>query len=273
MNYDIAAGSVQGREHARAGRNNQDAFAIRTHRETLAAIVCDGCGSAPHSEVGAQIISRWLATFLADREWSPQSARENLAVAQALLVEQLKALADSMGDRRRVARDYFLATIVGAVVTDSVVVVFSLGDGVILHNDRKLTLTFPGNAPPYLAHALMGEPAVPFSIHTLGSAKSLNHLVLASDGAGEIERQADDSLPGKDIPMGDLQQFVRDDTYFQNPTAILRRLRLMNRCAKDPEAGFRIPGRLGDDTTIVTIRRKASPATPCAPTCQEKAIA
>ena len=119
----------------------------------------------------------------------------------------------------------------------------------------------------------MGEAAVPFSIHSIGAAKSLRQLVLASDGAEEIDRQKGETLPGKEARMGGLQQFLDDDLYFKNPPAILRRLRLMNRCASDPETGFKIPGRLGDDTTIVAIRAKnVSSSKPCAPTFQEKAI-
>jgi len=56
--FDIAAASVIGREHARAGRNNQDALSLLAQGEVLAAVVADGCGSGAHSEVGAQIAQR-----------------------------------------------------------------------------------------------------------------------------------------------------------------------------------------------------------------------
>src|SRR5690606_22784578 len=59
--FDIAAASVIGREHARAGRNNQDAFSLLAQGEVLAAVVADGCGSGAHSEVGAQLGARCVA--------------------------------------------------------------------------------------------------------------------------------------------------------------------------------------------------------------------
>src|SRR5689334_5155578 len=62
--FEIAQGTVTGREHRREGRNNQDASHVSRTVHTLAAIVCDGCSSAPHSEVGAQLASRFLTQHL-----------------------------------------------------------------------------------------------------------------------------------------------------------------------------------------------------------------
>ena len=264
--FEIAAGSVKGREHARAGRNNQDAFAIQREGDVVAAVICDGCGSAPHSEVGAKIISRCTVRALCELGWSPKNARENLAVVQALVCDRLRTLASSMGEPERVAREYFLATVVGALITGSTALVFSLGDGVILHNGRKIVLEYPDNAPPYLAHPVMGGPCVPFTIHSLGSPASLDFLVLASDGAVEIDRLAESWLPGKRVRVGSLRQFVDGSQFFENPSAVQRRLRLMNRPGADPDTGLPIPGRLGDDTTLIAIRRKPENLRACAPT-------
>ena len=49
-----------GRDHVRVGRNNQDGvFATRD-----VVVVTDGCGSQPHSEVGAQLGARFLGEWL-----------------------------------------------------------------------------------------------------------------------------------------------------------------------------------------------------------------
>jgi len=56
--FQIAGGSVPGRRHRMAGRNNQDAFAWAARDGALVAVVSDGCGSGTHSEVGAQIGAR-----------------------------------------------------------------------------------------------------------------------------------------------------------------------------------------------------------------------
>src|SRR5215467_2985954 len=56
--FEIAGGSVTGRAHVAAGRNNQDAFCWASDADGLVAVVCDGCSSGPHNEVGAQLGAR-----------------------------------------------------------------------------------------------------------------------------------------------------------------------------------------------------------------------
>src|SRR5260221_416756 len=63
--FDIAAGTAAGRAHVLTGRNNQDAFAWAQSPGGIVAVVCDGCGSSAHSEVGAQLGSRLVAKALA----------------------------------------------------------------------------------------------------------------------------------------------------------------------------------------------------------------
>src|SRR5262245_8137740 len=55
---EIAGGSIAGQMHLAAGRNNQDAYCWEASPGGLVAVVCDGCGSGPHSEVGALIGAR-----------------------------------------------------------------------------------------------------------------------------------------------------------------------------------------------------------------------
>src|SRR5439155_16598404 len=63
--FQLAGATVAGRLHHVSGRNNQDAFAWAQSPGGLVAVVCDGCGSAPHSEVGAQLGARLVAKTLA----------------------------------------------------------------------------------------------------------------------------------------------------------------------------------------------------------------
>ena len=43
--FQLAAGSIRGREHLRLERNNQDAYATLRNEQYAIAVVCDGCGS------------------------------------------------------------------------------------------------------------------------------------------------------------------------------------------------------------------------------------
>ena len=54
--FEIAGGTVLGREHLRLGKNNQDAFAFKVVDDyAIMAIVCDGCSAGAHTEVGAKL--------------------------------------------------------------------------------------------------------------------------------------------------------------------------------------------------------------------------
>ena len=61
--FQLAFATVAGRMHHLSGRNNQDAYAWTQGPGGLIAVVCDGCGSGPHSEVGAQVGARLVACF------------------------------------------------------------------------------------------------------------------------------------------------------------------------------------------------------------------
>ena len=94
--FEWAAGSVAGRDHRRVGRNSQDAVRVVGDDGALVAVVTDGCGSAPHSEVGAHLLAQLLAVRLlaaapaVDVEGAPAAAR---ALAEA--VAALDGLADA----------------------------------------------------------------------------------------------------------------------------------------------------------------------------------
>ena len=59
--FEIAVGTVIGRDHRVSGKNNQDAFCCLMADHLIVAVVCDGCGSSPHSEVGAKIGAKIIA--------------------------------------------------------------------------------------------------------------------------------------------------------------------------------------------------------------------
>jgi serine/threonine protein phosphatase PrpC len=243
--FEIAGGSVAGRAHAAAGRNNQDAFCWAVDADGLVAVVCDGCGSSPHSEVGAQVGARLFvqaATRLFRADLDPADLLEQ--VGQDVLA-RLRVLAREMSvDAASFARtvtDHFLFTIVGALITARGATTFSLGDGLVVINGERTELgPFPDNEPPYLGYALLpGAPdrgaraQVSFEIHRSLAAGEVQSLVLGSDGAVELE-----------------SELWSDDRLFKNPDMVRRRLTVLKRA---PRAG-----ELSDDTTLVVIRRKAA---------------
>jgi hypothetical protein len=62
---EVASGTVTGRDHTFGGnlvlgKPNQDAIATAWTENAFVAVLCDGCSSGEHSEVGAQLICRLL---------------------------------------------------------------------------------------------------------------------------------------------------------------------------------------------------------------------
>ena len=252
--FDIAGGSVTGRAHGAAGRNNQDAFAWSDGAEGLVAVVCDGCGSGPRSEVGAQAgarlvvqaARRWLRQGLEGADLLEQVRQDVLAglrvLAGAMAADEPSLASGSCAASfSRTVEDYFLFTVVGVLITPRRATTFSLGDGlVVVNGDRHQLGPFPNNEPPYLGYALLpglarGRHA--FEVHRSIAADDVQSLVLATDGALDLEP---------------LSPFWSDDRLFRNPDMVRRRLAVLNRGPR--------PGLLADDTTLVVVRRKAAEA-------------
>ncbi len=270
--WEIAAGTIVGRDHRRINKNNQDAHHVIALPHAIVATICDGCGSGPYSEVGAQIGARMLTAEII-RELGNQPAtpdtdgsRINRALSRAAqtLLAQICLLAKNMGGSfSQTINDYFLFTVIGTVITPEFTVLFSLGDGLIGINGEVAQLgPFPGNYPPYLAYELVRDESQPhFSplINRLLPTSQVQSLILGSDGTFEFSTNANRNLPGSNEILGPLDQFWYDDRYFANPDNLRRRLTLANREMKtanwhtqklDIEHGL-----LSDDTTIVVIRR------------------
>lgn len=258
---EIAAGSTIGREHRRLGRNNQDAWFVWQQPELTVAVVCDGCGSSPHSEVGAQVGARLTALAIAQQppaQASDLGSDRYWAAVGAAVLAQLESWAIALGgDRSQVARDYFLFAILAAVVTPEAVAIAHCGDGIVALNGTVTQLRFPDNAPPYLGYRLIAPHRTEFGFQVqpwLPRAE-WRSLLIGSDGVADWLAAEGRSLPGKPELVGSLAQFWQQDRYFRNPDQIRRQLTLANRDVS--AAGqLRQGGLLPDDTTLVVLRAK-----------------
>jgi hypothetical protein len=212
MRFESAAGTIAGTSHVRVAKNGQDGFAILREGDRTVAVVTDGCGSAPHSEVGAKLGAQIAARALLDG--SPESILPKIRS-----VAQMLALPQAMND-------YFLFTIVAAIITPQETTILSAGDGLFAVNgDVHIIGPYPDNAPPYLGY---GDTAL--SVEYRGPTNGIETLLLATDGATRI--------------AADLSSFWSDDLIFRNPDAVRRRLFLRR-------------AKLDDDTTVVVLRRTA----------------
>ena len=265
--FELVGGSVIGREHLRVGKNNQDAFCWNVTEAGAVAVVCDGCSSGIHSEVGAKLGARIIVEAL-HRSVEAGMRLEHEEVWQTIqqtLLTQLQQVAALLGDdRAQTMRDYLLFTITGVVITSTITAVFVLGDGVIAINDQVIRLgPFPNNAPPYLAYELLEEnasEALQIKVLQVLPTEQLQSLLIGSDGVSDLIQVAEQALPGRSETVGDLANFWQDDRYFRNPDQVRRRLALINRevtvLDKPAQHCVRQSGLLPDDTTLIVIRRK-----------------
>jgi hypothetical protein len=273
--FALGFGSVAGKDHLRMGRNNQDALYWMVVGDAIAIVVCDGCSGGVHSEVGAQIGAKVLVQAMQQTlskrglDANAGSPTEFLEEVQNLTLDSLKELLLRLGgDSIETIRDYLLFTILGAVISPTQTLVFSLGDGVILLNGQVLPFpTFVNNAPPYLAYRLLPRAIAQFQpedlqlqIQVCLPTQQVNSLLIGTDGVHDLMAVAGQFLPGKTELVGAISQFWEGDRYFQNPDQIRRRLALINREIIKPDWEnqqlIREGSLLPDDTTFVVIRRK-----------------
>jgi hypothetical protein len=287
--FEIASGTIIGRDHRIAGKNNQDAFSSMATEEYLVAVVCDGCGSSPNSEVGAKIGAHIIATEIQSSLCSLSDQCQPIRkddwefllshIFNKPFLGQIQTLALGMVNHRldwesefvRVILDYFLFTAIGIVITPKSTIVFSVGDGIFGINFKTGGILrslgpFPGNAPPYPAYGLI-ESAVNcdpkllgFKLQAVDLTRDVESLIIGTDGVVDLAAAAEKNIPGRNEVVGPLSQFWESDLFFKNPDALRRRLAIVNSDVAKPDWEEkhvqRSNGLLRDDTTLVVIRRK-----------------
>lgn len=268
----VAGGSVPGTDHTMPGKpgwtNNQDAYHWRQQNSCLVAVVCDGCGSGAHSEVGANLLARLVTQVIIDEAmYSRMGLTMSWMRVRQLIISHVTVIAKAMGrSLSETINDFFLSTILGVVVTPREISVFSVGDGVYVADGYTVRLgPFPNNAPPYLAYEISGSTLVDehpeyfslcprFSL----SVSEPHALLIGTDGVNDLIAAAESNLPHRAEQVGPISQFWEDEKkYFGNPDAIRRRLALINKEGAEVvgENVARVTGGLlPDDTTFIVIK-------------------
>lgn len=280
--FACASASLIGADHRSPlkEKNGQDAVFLdrvttSTFGEVQICLVADGCGSGLHSEVGAKLGVRLLGSALARQlaraSVSSEPPRHQfdriLDAARQDVLARLRILAQDMGGSfSMTVNDYFLFTIVGALITDSHSLFFSRGDGLVVVNGEEIWIQpLEGNAPVYLSYGLVETSLakrpheLAFEIHRVVETAQLNHFLIATDGARFLSDAARLPMPGKKELVGPLCDLWETDRYFHNADALRRRLSLVNRPHVEPDwDGQRlIPshGHLKDDLAVIVGRR------------------
>lgn len=258
MNFmDVASGTTAGSEHARTGRNNQDAFLIRKTPELLLAIVCDGCSSGSsgvsHNEVGAWLGAHVVADAITRAARHP--TMDWVAIRRDVVQSLRHTLSTMGGTSRALVNDLFLFTLVVAVVTPDQASFAAIGDGVVFVNGERVALgPYENNMPPYVAYNLVESTIHPtlldFQVLRTLPTRELQSFLVGTDGVEDLVEASEMNIPGSPHAVGAIDRLWTEDRFFHNPDAIRRHLTLLN-------GGIdrRHSAHLRDDTTLVVGRR------------------
>jgi hypothetical protein len=265
--FQICGGSTTGADHLRVKKNNQDAFLWKAKEDLLIAVVADGCGSQPDSEVGSKIVSRLFAHKVLDHvfvnpSWSHESLLEQtrqdvLAHLRAFVIHLGSPFCDTL-------LNLFLSTLVGVIITKECTSIFSIGDGYYALNGEVVPLgPLPENAPPYMAYGLLNTrwnpKEIQFKIQRMIPTEEVQSILIGTDGIENLIENEKNFYPGKDTVIGPLSQFWKNDAFFQNPDRVRRTLTLMNkeetRIDWENKRVQKHRPLLPDDTTLIAIRR------------------
>lgn len=279
---EIASGSVIGKSHVRLGRNNQDAYGHLVYPDEVFAVVCDGCGSGMSSEVGAQLGCEIILTELRSdlvTEWLESPAEKDLQPIlkeiQDRIVNKIIGISYKVGDYLpNIIKDYFLFTVLVAVVGIKRSFVASIGDGFYaINGDLHQIGPFENNAPPYVAYNAISshvnrdvvKDAADFQIHATMVSEDVQSIMIGTDGVEDIISNESNIIPGKKTEIvGPVSQFWTDDLYFRNKAVLDRKLVQMARDSTKLKSGVLTHerGYLMDDTTIISIRRTSDECLP-----------
>lgn len=272
--FQCCAGSVPGRDHRLAGKNNQDAWHLIRNDGLVIAVVCDGCGSNPYSELGARlgasIVARWAAEHL-----SVQAANlATLSCAHKVLAEvrtdALRDLAQAVrlldGTDKRNIEEYFMFTTLLVAILPTTSLFASIGDGVMFANGARIGLgPYPNNQPPYIGYGLLPGHELwriersSWTIQRLMETSDLESFLIGSDGLDDLINNAGNTFPGTERLIGPINSFWTDDRFFSNWDHARRQLALANKDVPLIDWETRElswdNGRLKDDTTLIAGRR------------------
>lgn len=271
----IAVGSVEGTEHKRIGKNNQDAFFLKKYQQFIIGLVFDGCGSGKHSEVGAKIASRIVPEIII--KWidivNSVDIYEVLLHLKWDIILNFRLLAEGMcsgenypnhdeNELKKILNDYFLFTINGVLIDRGGVWAFNVGDGIRYIDGEVQDLDELTGYPTYINYTIIDKEQAKwntdFKIKKYGLEVLDSGIIIGSDGVKDIIKKADELVLGSEEKVGGLEQFLENRMY-KNPDNINRRFNILNKYHTwadwNERRIYSSLGLLPDDTTIISIKR------------------
>ena len=194
----ISGGAKMGFDHLASRTNCHDAFSVKVINPYIVGVICDGCGSGAHSEVGANLMAQYTTNLLADaiyNRWMPDIPR----IAPMLFRHLIKFVQRNISEgitssdplsEAAFINDYWLCTILGFIIAPEKTLIFYAGDGSYRVNDIEQVIVSPNNAPQYLAYNCVSNDELLTDLSVIPKqfetetfmTNGINRLMIASDG-------------------------------------------------------------------------------------------
>lgn len=189
MVWSVFAASAMGKDHIGLGLPCQDDFAFRIVGDVFIGVVCDGAGSAAHSEIGAKACSQSVVESIANVLLEPATGSIDLACERSTIesaVDNARSLLQLLADENTYQFRDLSCTLVGAISSPGGGCFFHIGDGFAAAEFEGATpvVSLPENGE--YANETYFVTATEWQEHlriTPLPSTQLGHIALMSDGA------------------------------------------------------------------------------------------
>jgi len=224
------------------GKNNQDAMLAIVKDDFALFVVCDGCSTAKHADVGSKILVRLFANAFSDYleknrvdgEIVLSSQPNNvLKSVQESVLEKLRGIANTLSADdapvENIISDYFTATVIGAVVTRERTVFWGMGDGVYGYRTQSQNKVHVipepiENKPTYLVYHLFPEwpeDIQNVDLQVYAVVEGLPEAVfVGSDGVKDLIDLSGSNYPGTTNIIPEFEKILSDPSVCFSPEYI-----------------------------------------------------
>lgn len=164
MNWTLNKAIIIGNEHVFARTNRQDFCGfIEYADEKIVGVICDGCSSGKHSEVGASLIGLQLLKLLKKLNFTGDMNvyRINIQVhIESFIYHLMNLMFEDSIDKVQFVNDYMLTTFTFCVIDEENTFIGHAGDGIIVisqNNELHVENVDHNNSPHYIAYNLVDE--------------------------------------------------------------------------------------------------------------------
>jgi len=187
--WNINKAITIGNDHLIAKTNKQDFCSAVEADTSLVGVICDGCSSGKHSEVGATLIGTYLMNALTTTR-DIDSLSENTIKHQLGfgLTSFIRQLCFNLGLDEKLQASFIeqcmTATFLFCVITDKYVYIGQSGDGVFIINGEK-NIIDQDDAPEYIAYCALPNATKSFLDYitvTKFDVEDITDILIASDG-------------------------------------------------------------------------------------------